>query len=277
LVCLPCSEYCFPLAYTREDIARLLVAPKEEVHGSRFSHMEVRGWSNLCIPEEIGMKENAYYLTHVTGLDDDPEKLMAGLDHDARYNIRRAEKSQLTIREAQGENDLKKFHLLTTLTRRRLNLLPWPYRFFQSIYRNIVTSGHGFLLLAELEGRLIAGSMYFSFKDTVTQKFNASDKDYTQYKPNYLIIWEAIKRAHREGYRSFDLGITNPENQGLATFKRHWGADEAVFPYYYYPAISGVSSSPQTSFIYRAYTAANKRMPDFALKLAANALYRYLG
>ena len=55
LTCLPCSEYCFPLAYTREGISQLLVAAKEEVQSGRVSYLEIRGWKNSVTPEELGL------------------------------------------------------------------------------------------------------------------------------------------------------------------------------------------------------------------------------
>lgn len=277
LSCLPCSEYCFPLAYDQEDLRELVATVREEVDSGRLSYLEVRGWPDLVAPEELDLKEHPYYLTHVASLDNDLERLRSRFDHDARYGLKRAEKSQLSVRVAESEDDLKEFHRLTTATRRRLGLLPWPYRFSRAIYRHIIMPGHGFLLLAELHGKVVACSMYFCFKDTVTQKFNTSDKKYSQYRPNHLIIWNAMERACQEGYRRFDFGVSNPENQGLVAFKRHWGTEERVFPYYYYPAIHGLSSLPQTSFIYRAYTAVNRWTPEFALKLAGEVLYRHLG
>jgi lipid II:glycine glycyltransferase (peptidoglycan interpeptide bridge formation enzyme) len=264
LACLPSCAYCFPLAYNGEDTSQVLLAAKEEVQSGRVSYL----------------REHPYYLTHVAGLDEDPERLRARLDRDGYHlkrNLKKAEKSELSVREARGEDDLKEFHHLTVDTRRRLSLLPWPYDFFETIYRHIVTPGHGFLLLAELNGKVVGGSMYFRFKDTVILKFNASNRDYAEYRPNYLLTWKAMERACQEGYRRFDFGVSNPENSGLVSFKKQWGSEEAVLPYYYYPAIRGASSSSQKSLLYRAHTTANHWMPEFALKLAAQALYRHLG
>ena len=89
LACLPCSEYCYPLTYTRDDASRLLAAAKEEVHSGRVSYLEIRGWRDLVAPEELGLKENPYYLTHVASLDDDPERLRAQLDRDAHHHLKR--------------------------------------------------------------------------------------------------------------------------------------------------------------------------------------------
>ncbi len=281
LACLPCCAYCFPLAYTPEHLSQLLTVAKEEVDSGQVSYLEIRGWTGSIAPEELGLKEHLYWLTHVASLDNDPERLRAKLDHDAHYhlkrNLKQAERSGLTVREAQSEDDLRAFHRLTITTRRRLNLLPWPYDFFQSIRRHIILPGHGFLLLAELQDKVIGGCMYFCFKDTVILKFNAWDKTYSHYRPNYLITWKAMERACQEGYKRLDFGISNPENTGLVAFKKQWLSAETIAPYYYYPAIRGASSLSQSCFPYQAYTTLNRLMPGLVLKLAGRALYRHMG
>lgn len=280
LVCLPCSEYCFPLSDSRESLLPLIDAVKAEVDNGGVSFWEARGWGGLVVPEELGLVENPYYLRHVANLDGDPEKLRAKLYHESyhlRRNLKKAEKSGIVVHEAESEDDLRRFHRLTEITRKRLRLLPWPYEFLQAIYRHVVVPGHGFLLLAELGDKAIAGSMYFCFGDTTTLKFNASDPKYVQYRGNYLVTWKAVERACHEGYRQFDFGICNPENLGLARFKSYWGTEATVFPYYYYPARQGVGSVSQSNFVYQAYTAFNGLMPEFALKLASKVLYRHLG
>jgi FemAB family. len=281
LVCLPCSEYGFPLVHSSEAIVQLIAAAKEEVKSGRVSFLEIRGWGSLGMPSEMGFMESPTYLRHVITLDEDIERLRAKLDHQNHHlkrNLRKAEESGLIVREARNENDVRQFHRLSVKTRRRLNLLPWPYHFIQSIYQHTVAHNLGFLLLAELHGKVIAGSLYLCFKDTVLLKINASDKDYSQYRGNYLITWKAIERACQRGYKRFDFGISDPDNLGLIAFKRQWGSEELPLPYYYYSATNHIKSIAKVSPTYRRlYATANNLMPDFTAKLAARALYRHLG
>ncbi len=259
---------------------RLLGAAKESVQSGRVGYLEIRGWGSPVAPEELGLTGNVYYLSHVVHLHGDPEKLrnsiiLKGGAH-LKRNLKRAENSELRVRDSQGEDDLRKFYRLTILTRRKHHLLPWPYEFLEAIYHNMIVAGHGFLLLAELNDRVIAGSMFFHFKDTVTLKFNASDDRYSQSRANYLVTWKAIERAAHEGYRHFDFGITDPWNQGLLRFKRQWGSVERKVHYYYYPALH-ITSPPKISTKYKLYVAMNRCLPEFAAKLLGRALYRQLG
>jgi lipid II:glycine glycyltransferase (peptidoglycan interpeptide bridge formation enzyme) len=277
LVCLPSSEYCFPLFHNPVDAEKLIIQAQEDVRSKHISYLEIRGIKGELKPDKLSLKKHPYYLNHVTTLSGNPLDLRARLSRDTRYHLNRGERSPITIRIAESKNDLKEFHQLTSNMRRRINLLPLPYRFFQSIYRYLIASGYGYILLAEVDRKIVSGGMFFGYKDTIINKFNASDARYIQLRTNYLIMWKAIERAYNMSYRYFDFGITNPENTGLIKFKSHWDSLETRLPYYYYPSIRGLNSLPETSLIYRAHTTINKMLPDFALKLAAELLYKRMG
>jgi hypothetical protein len=129
----------------------------------------------------------------------------------------------------------------------------------------------------EVEGKVAAGGLFFGLKDRIINKFNASDETYIQLRTSYLVMWKAIEYACEKSFRYFDFGITNPENTGLLKFKSHWNSRESVLPYYYYPEVCGVNSLPETSLLYRTHTTLNRLLPDAALKLAAEMLYKRLG
>jgi hypothetical protein len=73
------------------------------------------------------------------------------------------------------------------------------------------------------------------------------------------------------------FGRTQPENQQLANFKRHWGSEEVALPYYYYPEARGISSVSQSSLMYRAYTTINRCLPSSMQKFAGEVMYRHIG
>jgi lipid II:glycine glycyltransferase (peptidoglycan interpeptide bridge formation enzyme) len=277
MVCLPSSEYCFPLTDNPEDMGLLIARAQEEVQRKHLSYLEIRGMNGGLQPDQMTLAEHPYYLNHVTELDGGIDKLRSSLSRDTRYHINRGERSPVKIREADGEEDLKAYHSLTSSMRRRINLLPWPYRFFRSIYENIIVPGYGYLMLAETDNKVVSGGIFLGFKGTIINKFNASDSRYIQLRTNYLVMWKALEKACAQSCRYFDFGITNPENTGLIKFKRHWNSQESVLPYYYYPQVRGLNSKPETSLVYRVHTAVNRFLPDFALKLAAEILYKRLG
>jgi CelD/BcsL family acetyltransferase involved in cellulose biosynthesis len=277
LVCLPCSEYCFPLADDPGDAAELTRHALEQVKDQHLSYLEIRGIQSQASAVGLDLKEHPYFLSHVSSLEGDIQQFRSRLSKETRYHISRGERSPVTVRIGDGEEDLKAFHRLMAGMRRHARLLPLPYRFFRSIYRHIIQPGLGFLLVAEVEGKIVSGGLFFCFKDTVINKFNASDARYIQLRTAYMIMWKAIERAFGQAYRFFDFGITNPDNTGLINFKKHWNSRETIIPYYYYPQVRGVTSLSETDLISRAHDAFNQVVPDFLLRMTASLLYKRLG
>ncbi len=86
-------------------------------------------------------------------------------------------------------------------------------------------------LMAEKDGRAVAGLMVFKFKDRVSAEISVSDTDYQHSSPNHLLFWE----ARTEGYSIFDFGRTAPGNSSLMNFKSRWGTEVSETPHYYFP------------------------------------------
>ena len=279
LDCLPCSEYCYPLVYSSEDLLQLLEAVKEIILLKPDYFCEIKGWEDLISPNEIGFVESSQYLHHVRALKDSPEGLRAELEENyhLKRNLKKAERSKITIRDADGDDDLKRFLQLSVKTRRRHNLFPWPFQYIKSICRHVIAAGYGFLLLAEFDGRVVAGSLYLCFKDRATLKINASDKRYAKLRANYLITMKAMERACYEGYKYFDFGITHLDNSGLIAFKKQWGSNESQINYYTYFG-DKCRMNPREKLSYRkVYNFINKITPAFIVKIASNILYRHSG
>jgi hypothetical protein len=277
LVCLPASDHCFPLASSSDDLKAVLQPAMDSLKSDGVSYMEIRGWGSCPPPQELGISENSYYLAHVLDLDQDLEKLKSRMTRNGRYNLRYAQKTPVTVRQAQDERDLKSLKRVSDETRRRLGLLPIPFRFFESIYRHVIAKGLGYISLAELNGTVVAANLYFCFKDTITHEIATQDRRFFEYRPNYLLIWDAIERACQGSYRHYDFGYTHPESKALADFKRNWGSKETPLPYYYYPSVRGIKALHQNSAKYRVYNLTCRRAPGAVVEMACNVLYRHMG
>ena len=74
--------------------------------------------------------------------------------------------------------------------------------------------------------QVIAGAVYFLFRDTVIFKYGAFNKHYQILRPNNLVMWETIRWCCTNGFHHFSLGRTDPDNEGLLQFKRGWAVRE---------------------------------------------------
>ena len=243
--------------------------------------MEIRGWNNPVLPENIGLKKSNYFLNHRLELDPDPEEVkqsFIGKKHKhLRNRINRTDRSSINIHEAQDETDLRNFYRLYVENRRRFHLLPEPYQYFKAIFDYLIIPGYGFIYLAEIGGRIIASDINLSFGDTMLVKFGVYDEKFLQYRAQDSLTWNAIKRACIEGRRYYDFGRTFPENHGLVNYKRRWGCEEQKQPYYYYPNKPGIGPVFRRGLLYSSHIFANRLLPDIAAKKVGNILSKRIG
>jgi lipid II:glycine glycyltransferase (peptidoglycan interpeptide bridge formation enzyme) len=50
-----------------------------------------------------------------------------------------------------------------------------------------------------------------------------------------FLMWTAIQEAKSDGLVEFDMGRTDLSNEGLLTFKDHWGGTRSTLAYMRYP------------------------------------------
>ncbi len=277
LVCLPFSDYCYPLSENPEDIAILLNAAKEDMADQGATYLEIRGWPSGIPDEELGLLPFHYHLSHSIDLKQNIDALEKKFSTNARRSIRKALKNNVLVRRAESESDLKDFYRFNVQTRKKNGVIPQPYSYFQSVYRNLVIPGVGYLSVAEWQGEIIAASIFLVYKDTIYYKYNASDRCHLGKCPNHLLVWEAIKQAYDDGLVTFDLGRCSPDDEGLRTFKNRWGAQEMDLPCYYYPVIKGTMTYTDTSLKYKIMNQVVGTMPDFLLKAIGSKVYKHLG
>ena len=276
LVCLPFSDACCPLG-SGTEINLLINQVKKEIESGKASYLEIRGWPDGLPASQFGLESRDYHLLYVIELATDAGSLNEKFHDSVRRGIRQAEKRGVSVRMTQDESDLNLFYKLHIITRKKLGVLPQPQAFFKALYRHVISQNLGFTGLAESEGKVIAGVVFLHYKDTLYYKFNASDENYLQKRPNHLVTWEGIKYALAHNYRYFDLGRCSPEEEGLRIYKTRWGAKELNLPYYYFPGVKGITAVSENSARYRMMRLFSHLAPQFAFEAAGSLLYKHFG
>ncbi len=117
------------------------------------------------------------------------------------------------------------------------------------------------LYLAERHGALIAGSIVLALGRTAFYAFNGRLRSALALRPNEVLQWEAIHDACRRGYELYDLGEVVAGGDGLAEFKRKWGAEEVHMHRYYHPPPSRTATRPAAEGSRRARKCVWPRLP----------------
>jgi FemAB-related protein (PEP-CTERM system-associated) len=279
LVCLSFAHTCGPLGYSSEDISKLMNHAISYAEAERCDYIEIRSQNNILDTPDLCFVRHDYFSTFILELCSDIDLLWRRLkkERSVEYSVKKARKFGVSVKLADSLSDLKEFYELNLKTRKKHGMPPQPFPFFGNLWKILGQRDMAKILLAEYEGKIIAGITLFVFKDVVTYAYGASAEDYLHLCPIHLLLWEAIQWACESGYRYFDFGRTSPDNQGLWDFKRRWGTTEVPITHYYWPHIAGPASTEERSIKFRILTSMCRRLPTALTQAVAPHLYRHLG
>jgi FemAB-related protein (PEP-CTERM system-associated) len=164
----------------------------------------------------------------VLPLADGPDELWSTLPSTVRNQIRKAERSGLTVTCA-GRTDLPAFYSIFATRMRELGSPVHSLKLFEAMLDAFGSRGQ--LMLVRKGDAAVGGLIALSFKDTVFVPWASCLKEYFPLCPNMLLYWETIRSACAAGYRRFDFGRSTRDG-GTYKFKRQWGAKEQPLFWY---------------------------------------------
>jgi hypothetical protein len=87
-------------------------------------------------------------------------------------------------------------------------------------------------------------------------------------------MWTAIQQACEQGFRYFDMGRTDLDNEGLRKFKGRWGAKETPL---YYASLKTNSKIVVEGRLSRLMHFVIQRSPTWMCRLTGELLYGHFG
>jgi len=243
-------------------------------HGRRagWKYVELRG--HRYFTQDIPSYSS--YYCHTLPLTEDVEKIATGFKRSTVQNIRKASSCGVVVNMHTTIDSMKHYFDLHCKIRKLHGVPPQPFSFFQKIHEHLISKGLGYLLLASYEGKYIAGGIFLHFGDKVIFKYAAWDRHYQSIRANNILLWTAIERYAKEGYKSLCFGRTDLKAKGLREFKNSWGTKEKIIKYYYYDLENDrfATQDPQS---YEVYGRIFNKLPIPILKIIGTLLYRHFG
>lgn len=276
LVGAPFSDLCPPLVRDGENADGLAEGVLRDARRQGASYVEIRGSAPLPL-EDAGFKDSPWFMRYVVPLGPPLGEIVARMHDSARRGVRKSERAGLEVRCSTSLDDLRRFYDLHVATRRGHGVPPQPYRFFERIHAHFFARERGYLLLASVGDRVVAGDLLLRNHRSLVYKFNASDSRFLEMRPNNALMWAAIQLGKRLDCQTLDLGRCEADNDGLRRFKLLWGAQELPLPYYYYPDVRGVTAMSQRRWASGLMAAAVRLAPRSLMEPASRMLYRHLG
>jgi lipid II:glycine glycyltransferase (peptidoglycan interpeptide bridge formation enzyme) len=170
------------------------------------SELERRGW--LFSQDQVQFRN-----TVLIDLDRAEDELLARMKQKTRYNVRLAQKKGVTVRRGTLEDSGLLYRMYAETSVRDGFLIRGEdyYRtvwqtFSQSSFENHQsTVPFTEPLIAEVEGQPVAALSMFYFAGQAYYLYGMSRQAHRERMPNYLLQWEAIRRARELGCRVYNL------------------------------------------------------------------------
>lgn len=136
------------------------------------------------------------------------EELLAMMKSKTRYNIRLAEKKDITIIDAEGgerSEYLDEFLRLTGIMAKRNGIVAHPESYYQKMLE-IIPGDILKLYVAQYQGKIIAANLVVFFENRCIYLHGASDDEYRNVMAPYLLQWRQIADAKKAGFVKYDFG-----------------------------------------------------------------------
>jgi FemAB-related protein (PEP-CTERM system-associated) len=210
---LPFLNYGGVVAESSAVARALLNAAAETAHGRRCRSIELRHIHRQFDDLPFKQHKVAMLLRLQPGM-------WELLDRKVRNQVRKAEKSGLTV-ESGGAEFLGDFYAVFSRNMRDLGTPVYGRRFFREVLRAF--PGRTRLFVVRLNGVPIAASLTFRTGHVMEVPWASSVRDYNALCPNHLLYWNMIETARADGCVIFDFGRSTP-GEGTFRFKEQWGA-----------------------------------------------------
>jgi FemAB-related protein (PEP-CTERM system-associated) len=172
-------------------------------------------------------------------LPPDPDWLWRRLDKSVRNQVRRAERSGLSIEVDAGRN-LPQFYETFVSRMRDLGSPVHAQEFLAATLESFGRRAR--LVLVRKGDSTVGGLIALEFKDRLVVPWATCLKEYFPLCPNMLLYWQTIRAACTEGFSRFDFGRSTRQS-GTYHFKRQWGAQEEPLFWYRIPLAPGKAAT----------------------------------
>ena len=266
LVALPFSDICAPLS--RDGSLGGIEAALQQLHDDTGLELRVHGQL-----DGLGRPGTAYH-HHAMPLEDDVQAVQRRFTRrQALQGVRRAEREGVVVERRTDRETLAAFYRMHVRTRRRQGIPTQPRRFILGL-SDLFEAGLGFVSLASVEGRPIAGAVFMVFNGVLTYKYGASDVRFLDRRPNNLLLMDAIRWGCERGLHTFDMGRTDLGHDSLRAFKLMWGCEERPLQYTDVSGTSAARSSAEPRGVSRSLI---RHLPPMVSRGLGELFYRHVG
>ena len=153
------------------------------------------------------------------------ESLWDGYKKYVRRDIRRAQRSDIVIRQGTSREDVKRFYeLYLASMERNKTMAKYPFLWFEALYDGVTGKGLGTFLIAEVNQIAVAGVVLIYSSTSTHYLHNGSHSEFLKLCPNELLIHYCLEEAIGKNHSYFDFMGSDSKDLSLIRFKEKWGS-----------------------------------------------------
>jgi FemAB-related protein (PEP-CTERM system-associated) len=207
----------------------------------------------------------------VLRLEQTADQMWTKLDRKVRNQIRKAEKSGVSVASG-GAELLEEFYVVFSRNMRDLGTPVYGRSLFAAILSEFPNDAR--VHVARLTGRPIAAALSYAFRDSVEVPSASSLREHRALCPNHLLYWSIMLQGMADARRLFDFGRSSPDD-GTYHFKAQWGAEPEQLWWEYSLQPGGrLPSEDRHSARFRSTIEAWRRLPVTVATLIGPAIAR---
>lgn len=216
-----------------EGVRDLFVDPELDADPAYDAAMDRLGFAETG---EVQPSIHVMRLTFPAGATE--ESLLATFSKSTRQRIRAAQKAGIAVRHDRAGERLTEFGQLLVERADDLGIAMRPELGYLAAWRRLLAAGHARLLVAEHEGELLGGLLFYVQAGMLSTAYSADRAALRRRFPGamHLVRWSVIREALAGGLPAVELGGVDvpghrepprPEeaNHGLFEHKRSFGAE----------------------------------------------------
>jgi peptidoglycan pentaglycine glycine transferase (the first glycine) len=166
--------------------------------------------------------------TIIVSLEGSEDNLLERMKQKTRYNIRLAQKKGVIV---EPSLDIEIFIQLMNQTSRRDQFSIHDPNYYRLVFKEFSGNNKCELLIAKFNNKPIAALMVFFHGKRAWYFYGASSDEERNKMPAYLLQWEAMKYASRQGCTEYDLwGV--PDNDEVFLEENFMVRDDGLWSIY---------------------------------------------
>ena len=217
--------------------------------------------------------------TLIIDLSQSEDQILSQMKPKGRYYIKVAQKHDVKIRKSASpskdhatfKKDIAAFYALLTQTCKRDGFQIHSKFYYENMLEILAPQNLATLYLAEYKTsesakpQIIAGIIVTHFKDTVTYYFGASVHNFRHLMAPYLLQWEALSQAKKNGFKFYDfLGIAPLDKSGTPIKSHHYSR---ITDFKLKFGGTQISYQPAQEFVFKPLTYALIKTAKFARRM----------